>query len=92
MATEQNKAIVCRLYEALDRNDQVALDALLAPDYVDHTLPPGIPPPATGKQVAVEQVYIGRIVGGTIAEHWGQDDALALMQQVGAIPASVGTA
>ena len=41
----------------------------------------------TGKQVTVSEVHIMRVVGGKIVEHWGQEDALGLMQQLGVIPA-----
>jgi len=44
----------------------------------------GIPP--TGKQVAVTGTYIARIVGGKIAEEWGNMDTLGMMQQLGIIP------
>ena len=44
MSTEENKQVIRQLYEALNRNDQEALDTLIAPEYVDHSLPPGMPP------------------------------------------------
>jgi steroid delta-isomerase-like uncharacterized protein len=37
MTTEQNKAIVCRFFEAFSANDQVALKEVLAPDLVAYT-------------------------------------------------------
>ena len=40
--------------------------------------------PATGKQVAVTGIDIVRIEGGKIVEHWGQQDTLGMMQQLGA--------
>jgi steroid delta-isomerase-like uncharacterized protein len=43
MSTEANKAIARRFFEASDANDQVAFDALLAPDLVVHY--PGAPGP-----------------------------------------------
>ena len=46
----------------------------------------GIPP--TGKQVTVTEMHICRIVGGKVAERWSQWDALGMLQQLGAIPAS----
>jgi steroid delta-isomerase-like uncharacterized protein len=43
----------------------------------------GLPP--TGKQIALSIMHIDRIENGKIAEHWGQGDALGLMQQLGII-------
>lgn len=40
MGTEENKALVNRLYAALDSGEVDALDELLAEDYVDHAPPP----------------------------------------------------
>ncbi len=45
----------------------------------------GIPP--TGKQVAVPTIEITRIAGGKIAEDWGLDDRLGMLQQLGLVPA-----
>ncbi len=44
----------------------------------------GIPP--TGKQVSMYGVHILRIAGGKIAEHWGSNDDLGLMRQLGVVP------
>ena len=44
----------------------------------------GIPP--TGKAVTMGGMAFWRIVGGKIAEHWVQIDALGMMQQLGVIP------
>jgi predicted ester cyclase len=41
----------------------------------------------TGKQVLVTGIHILRIANGKIAEHWGNNDDLGLMQQLGALPA-----
>jgi steroid delta-isomerase-like uncharacterized protein len=46
----------------------------------------GIPP--TGAQVTATGVGIGRIQDGRIAEAWAAYDALGLMRQLGAVPAS----
>ena len=45
--------------------------------------------PATGKSVSFGVIDIIRIAGGKIVEHWGQMDAMRMMQQLGAIPAPV---
>ena len=44
----------------------------------------GIPP--TGKRVEVGGTDIVRIENGQVAEHWGYNDDLGLMRQLGAIP------
>jgi steroid delta-isomerase-like uncharacterized protein len=44
--------------------------------------------PATGKSVAIQLIDIIRFgEDGLVHEHWGVTDALAMMQQLGAIPA-----
>jgi steroid delta-isomerase-like uncharacterized protein len=43
--------------------------------------------PATGKRVEVGGFDLVRIRDGQVTEHWGVMDAMALMQQLGAIPA-----
>ena len=44
MSPEENKAIVRRFVEAVqNEGDLVALDELAAPDYVNHSAPPGVP-------------------------------------------------
>lgn len=45
----------------------------------------GIPP--TGIRVEMGGVHIGRFVDGKIIEHWGNNDDLGMMRQLGAIPA-----
>ncbi len=42
--------------------------------------------PPTGKQVAVSTIDIVRIEGGKIAEEWGIDDMLGMLQQLGIVP------
>ena len=43
----------------------------------------GIPP--TGKAVTMNGVHVLRIAEGKIVEHWGSNDDLGLMRQLGAI-------
>lgn len=45
----------------------------------------GIPP--TGKRVTITAIDILRFENGTIVEHWGNQDLLGMMQQLGVIPA-----
>lgn len=43
----------------------------------------GLPP--TGKQINLSIMHIDRVENGKIVEHWGQGDALGLMQQLGIV-------
>jgi steroid delta-isomerase-like uncharacterized protein len=43
--------------------------------------------PATGRPITMAGVDFSRVVNGRVAEHWSQFDVLALMQQIGALPA-----
>jgi predicted ester cyclase len=43
--------------------------------------------PPTGEQVEVLTINIVRIEGGKIAEEWGIDERLGMMQQLGLVPA-----
>jgi steroid delta-isomerase-like uncharacterized protein len=47
----------------------------------------GIAP--TGRSVSIAGVHILRIADGKIMEHWGTNDDLGLMRQLGVIPAPV---
>ncbi len=44
--------------------------------------------PASGKQVRVTGMSIFRIANGKIVEHWGENDGIGLMTQLGVLPAS----
>jgi steroid delta-isomerase-like uncharacterized protein len=132
--SDQNKELVRRLMEDdISKADPAVADAIIAPDFFDHTNPPGmqhgieghkaivrlfhdafpdmfwkiedmiaegdrvvtrttmtathlgdffgIPP--TGKHVTLTGVHVLRIADGRIAEHWGNNDDLGLMQQLG---------
>ena len=43
--------------------------------------------PATGKRVDVQLIDIIRFEGGLAREHWGVIDTMAMMEQLGAVPA-----
>jgi steroid delta-isomerase-like uncharacterized protein len=43
----------------------------------------GIPPP--GKRISFTGIYIARIANGKIVEHWGEEDSVSLLQQLGAL-------
>ena len=40
MSTEENKALVRRFYEEIDKGNLDAMDELVAEDYIDHSPPP----------------------------------------------------
>jgi steroid delta-isomerase-like uncharacterized protein len=46
--------------------------------------------PATGKRMSIGVIDIIRVANGKGTEHWGQMDAMGMMQQLGAIPAPAG--
>lgn len=50
MTTEDNKALVRRFYEEIDKGNIEAMDELVAEDYIDHNPPPfpGLPPGREG--------------------------------------------
>ena len=41
--------------------------------------------PATGKRVEYTGVYVVRIAEGKIVEHWGEEDGISLLQQLGVL-------
>jgi len=45
----------------------------------------GIPP--TGKYITFTGIYIARVADGKIIEHWGEEDGVSLLQQLGVLPA-----
>lgn len=42
--------------------------------------------PATGRKIRISGIYIARIADGKIVEHWGEEDSVGLMQQLGVMP------
>jgi steroid delta-isomerase-like uncharacterized protein len=131
-------ATVRRLYELINARDLDGFGQLLAGDFVEHEVTPGLAPtkaglldffrmqiaafpdlrmsaedvfasgpkavarvrytgtnqgafmnmPATGKRVDVQLIDMFLFGDdGLVHEHWGVLDALALMQQLGAVPA-----
>jgi steroid delta-isomerase-like uncharacterized protein len=55
MSAEENKRLVRRFYEAIDRGDLNAMDEFVAEDYVDHN-PPPFPGLAKGRD-GLKQVF-----------------------------------
>jgi len=41
--------------------------------------------PATGKYVEFTGIYIARIANGKIVEHWGEEDGVSLLVQLGVL-------
>ncbi len=41
--------------------------------------------PATGKRVSINEIHILRIANGKAVEHWGVEDNLGMMQQLGIV-------
>jgi predicted ester cyclase len=56
VSTEENKALVRRFYEEIDRGNLQAMDDLVAEDYVDHNPPPfpGLAPGREGLKQSFE--------------------------------------
>ncbi len=53
MAAEENKQLVRRWFEQVDRQNSDAIEEMLAPDYIDHNPPiPGLPPGRNGLREA----------------------------------------
>ncbi|HJZ48055.1 MAG TPA: ester cyclase [Roseiflexaceae bacterium] len=49
MAAEENRALIRRFLEELfNQHDVAAIDRYIAADYVDHVVPPGVPPTREG--------------------------------------------
>ena len=140
MAAQENKAAARRLVLEVFRDDALSLiDELVAHDYVDHSLPPDVPPnreglrqavgamrrafpdlsytienevaegdlvaqrlvakgtlrgefmgmPATGKSAVWQEMHLHRFNSdGELAEHWGTNDDLGMLIQLGLAPSS----
>ncbi len=60
MSAEENKTLVrCWLEEAWNQGNMTIIDELAAPDFVDHHLPPGVPPNAEGHKIWVQMARAG---------------------------------
>ena len=57
MSTEENKALLRRLYEAFNTQNLAAIDQFLAADFVDHGLPPGVPPTREGAKQSLGMFF-----------------------------------
>ena len=72
MSTEENKALVRRFYETLNKQDVTALDRFGAADLVDHGLPPGVPPTLEGAKQ-----FLGMFFSAFPDLHIVSDDMIA---------------
>jgi steroid delta-isomerase-like uncharacterized protein len=43
--------------------------------------------PATGKRATWNEIHIGRVANGRLAEHWGLVDQLSMLVELGVVPA-----
>ena len=41
--------------------------------------------PTTGKHISFTGIYVARIANGKIVEHWGEEDSVSLLQQLGVL-------
>jgi predicted ester cyclase len=41
--------------------------------------------PPTGKHVSFTGIYVARMANGKIVEHWGEEDGVGLLQQLGVL-------
>ena len=72
--------------QAVAEDDLVAVRVVAEGTHTGTPFPPGIP--ASGARLRWQECHIYRIADGRIAEHWGVNDMLSILQQLGAVPAS----
>jgi steroid delta-isomerase-like uncharacterized protein len=70
--------------QAVADGDLVAVRVVAEGTHTGTPFPPGIP--ATGARLSWQECHIYRIADGRVAEHWGVNDMLAILQQLGAVP------
>jgi predicted ester cyclase len=71
--------------QAVAEGDYVAARVIAEGTHTGTPFPPGIP--AAGTRLRWQECHIYRVADGRIAEHWGVNDMLGILQQLGAIPA-----
>jgi steroid delta-isomerase-like uncharacterized protein len=73
MSAEENRALIRRFLEELfNQHDMAAIERYIAADYVDHVLPPGVPPDRAGFTQ-----FIGAFFQALPDFHYTIDDVLA---------------
>jgi len=87
MSAEENRAVIHRFLEELfNGRDLDAIDRYIAEDYVDHVIPPGIPPTRDGfKQ------FVGSFFTGLPDFHYTIDDVIATEDRVAVRLTAQGT-
>jgi len=91
MSIDENKALVRRFYEEIDKGNLAAMDELVAENYIDHSPPPfpGLASGRAGVKQAFEIFWTatpGTHENGMLAEKWSNKDELGFMRQLGLIP------
>ena len=72
MSTEENKAIVSRLFEELNKGNLDILDQIFAPDFVNHHPAPGMPPDKEGVKQFIVTMH------NTFSDYkWNVEDLIA---------------
>lgn len=71
--------------QSVAEGDLVAARVVAEGSHTGAPFPPGIP--ATGTRLRWQECHVYRIRDGRIAEHWGVNDMLGILTQLGAIPA-----
>jgi predicted ester cyclase len=71
--------------QAVAEGDLVAARVVAEGNHSGTPFPPGIP--AAGTHLRWQECHVYRIANGQIAEHWGVNDMLSILQQLGAVPA-----
>ena len=72
MSTEENKAIVSRLFEELNKGNLDILDQIFAPDFVNHHPAPGMTPDKEGVKQFIANMH------NTFPDYrWNVEDLIA---------------
>lgn len=72
--------------QAIAEGDLVAARVVAEGTHTGAPFPPGIA--AAGTRLRWQECHIYRISNGRIVEHWGVNDMLGILTQLGAVPAS----
>ena len=67
--------------DLIAENDQVAARIRMTGTHRGEFI--GVPP--TGRHISFTGIYIARIANGKIVEHWGEEDSVSLLQQLGVL-------
>jgi len=83
MSIEENKNIVRRYQEIYNGNDLDRLIELMSDDVLTLSIMHGIP--LKGRRISFTGTYIARLADGRIVGHWGEEDSISLLQQLGVL-------